>query len=290
LAPKTKRICMRRPKKDSLKNAHSRVARVNEAGLTAHEQEALDSSFIKAVMNDDTDEAKRLFAEGASLHARSRGGNGWNAMMWACRNGNAEMVDFLLANGVSVETDTIAGFRPLHEAAANEHAEVAKKLLAAGTDVNAKNISDRTALFLSVEYPDILKILLEAGADPEIQDIRGLTPLMMAIKCAHEDGVKTLLAAGVKLDTEDFGGNTAFAYAVVYDDPASMVRLADAGADLTLTEDMGLAPLKKATLHGLNDLIAQLREEALEKELRVFKNGLSRPMKATKPFGRGMKP
>lgn len=278
-----KRICMRPRKKDSLKRAHSRVARAEKAGISARDQDLLNLDFLDAVKCDSLSHAKEFLAKGASINTRSSRGE-WNALMWAARNGNQEMVEFLLASGIDKEAASIGGFTALHEAVGEGHTEIVKILLAAGVDMNAKNVSDYTAVSLAVGHLPMLNILLQAGADPDIQNNKGRTALMSAIKRGEEDAVKALLAAGAKVDVEDFGGNTAFAYAVVYNDPASMVRLADADANLKLTDEMMLDPLGKAKTNGLTGLIRQLKEEAMEKELRVFKDGLSRPIRATKPF------
>ena len=69
------------------------------------------------------------------------------------------------------------GNQPIHIAAQNGHLEIAKLVLEAGGDVNAKNGGGVTALHMAVEYDYYwtAKYLLEKGADKSIVSDEGPT-------------------------------------------------------------------------------------------------------------------
>ena len=58
------------------------------------------------------------------------------AFKWACGYGRTEVVEFLLAKGLSVQ-DQSDGETPLHHASHGGHPDIVKLLLARGADVNA---------------------------------------------------------------------------------------------------------------------------------------------------------
>lgn len=60
--------------------------------------QVLRASLIKAVKADDTELAKKLIKLGADVNSRTSA-NGWSALHYAVRNGNAEIVQLLLKSG-----------------------------------------------------------------------------------------------------------------------------------------------------------------------------------------------
>jgi len=72
----------------------------------------------------------------------------------AALEGDAELVEILIANGADVDTRDVNGFTPLHLAIQEGNTEVAKVLIANGADVNARAIGDNgsnySPLYLSI--------------------------------------------------------------------------------------------------------------------------------------------
>lgn len=111
----------------------------------------------------------------------------------------------------------------------------------------------------AAQFGDLDKIdaLLAAGTDPSTPDpSNGLstTPLMMAASHGRADAVARLIAAGAKLDAQDYAGSTALHYAVLNTGKRGRLRcltlLVEAGANTELREDArigGLTALQKAT-------------------------------------------
>jgi ankyrin repeat protein len=130
---------------------------------------------------------KLLLASGAevNLHSESRGG----ALHAAARFGHATILDLLIANGADVNLNAIRG-TPLHRAAYglakskdDKCAEMAKKLLAKGADVNVKDPQQgRTPLHVAVDRGryKTAEVLIAAGADVNAADNEGKTLLALA--------------------------------------------------------------------------------------------------------------
>ena|SRR6185312_6735694 len=109
------------------------------------------------------------------------------------------------------------GRTPLHYAAADGRLDEVLRLLAAGTDANARDDNEWSPLHFATQSnsADITKALLGAGAKIDVQDSHGNTPLSRAVFCSRGDG------AVIKL-------------------------LRDAGADPYVANDSGVTPLSLA--------------------------------------------
>ena len=84
----------------------------------------------------------------------------------AVREGNAEMVEFLIKAGADIRaTDAFQGNTPLHIASKKEHPEIVRLLVQAGANSNTENISGTTPLHYAALSNNlaIAKILVEEG-------------------------------------------------------------------------------------------------------------------------------
>ncbi|MGI9347242.1 MAG: ankyrin repeat domain-containing protein, partial [Gammaproteobacteria bacterium] len=77
-------------------------------------------------------------------------------------------------------------------------AEIAKMLLDAKANADAKNHKNFAALYFAAESGNIYmaKVLLNGGANPDIKDNKGNTPLHIAAEKVNDGMVKTLLFGG----------------------------------------------------------------------------------------------
>ena len=97
--------------------------------------------------------------------------------LWACEYGRAEVVEFLLQQGVDIHTQANTGQTGLHWAVIGGQLETVKLLLVHGASLEAKNAYDGTALGQAlwssvygdagVDYVPIVELLITAGAEVE---------------------------------------------------------------------------------------------------------------------------
>src|SRR5207237_1017898 len=162
-----------------------------------------------------------------------------------------------------------AGYTPLMHAAVEGHAEIVRRLLAAGADPEAKDALGQTALRKAtfeaghreacrrlLDMPesngrrqfDAIRALaaaggsLDAGADPNAAtrtrrgtlcgdtNPKGTTPLMVAARGGWLPLVEALLAAGADVSAKNRKGQTALVLAARSGHTAVVERLRAAGA------------------------------------------------------------
>ncbi|MDX9801002.1 MAG: ankyrin repeat domain-containing protein [Spirochaetia bacterium] len=129
-------------------------------------------------------------------------GNGQSLLHIAARFGGTDIAQALILSGLDVNLEDKNGSRPLHSGCEGSiylmktasvgggvvtpvfrsSIETARLLYFAGTYVNAKDKSGKTALHIAAKYgyPDIVKFLVEKGADPAAADNLGYNALHYA--------------------------------------------------------------------------------------------------------------
>ena len=170
-----------------------------------------------------------------------------DALLYAARDGRAELARLLLASKADVNGTDANAVTPLLMAITNDHMDVARALLEAGADVNAADFWGRTPIWAAVEIRnrdysrsnehgidraaalDMVKALLDRGADPnprtkEIPPIRrwvtslgdltwvnftGQTPFIRAALSGDITVMRLLLEKGADPNITTFGGTTA---------------------------------------------------------------------------------
>jgi ankyrin repeat protein len=233
-----------------------------------------------AAYRNDLEMAKMLIAAGASQKAVTRI-EGLTPLAIACTNGNAGMIETLLAAGASVNvSDSI--WTPLMLASSSGSAEAVKALLDHGADVNAKEVShNQTAvMFAAARNRDaVIRALAARGADlnattniatlarvrvdangnplpkndaaaignnaaPNASVIGGMTALHFAARDGQKDAVRALVEAGADVNKVSPGDkSTPLVIAITNGHYDVAKYLADHGADPNLATIDGLAAL-----------------------------------------------
>jgi len=289
---------------------------------------------------------ENLLRHGAKVDTREAN-YGQTALMYAARAGHADIVATLLAHGAApnvatnvgktppfigpnsvpgfgfgigiirggVPADrgrrepTPGGMTPLHYAARHDHVEVAKLLLQAGAEVNAREADNITPLLMAISNNNMsmAHYLLGHGGDVNAQDWFGRTPLWEAVNVRNlyvhnstfKNGIdrppvleliKALLAAGANVNARtketppfrhhllggtgslewvDFTGQTPFLTAALAGDVTVMKLLLANGADPHIDTFHGTSPLMAAA--GVNWVVAQTWTESPQQLLEAVK-------------------
>ncbi len=174
-----------------------------------------------------------LLAAGSDVNARSEGGE--TPLMWA---GSGPAAEALLAAGADPSARDTAGRTALIGAATRrtvprvpmthvpgtravgDLAGLVRVLLAAGSDVNARDDDGRTALASAIardhrfgDAGEAIPALIAHGADIDLADVAGMTPLMHAASHCDADEMSLLVAAGADVNARDAEGRTALRHA-----------------------------------------------------------------------------
>ena len=90
-----------------------------------------------------------------------------------------------------------------------------RRLLASGSDVDEPDDLGDTPVHHAIGgEAAVLKVLLQAGANPNARNSGGISPLMMAYGAGRTDQIDILREAGSRLDILDYGGASAYDWAV----------------------------------------------------------------------------
>ena len=157
---------------------------------------AADSPLADAAMKGDISAVRTLLSRKVDVNTAQ--GDGSTALHWAVYNGNAEMVQMLLARGANVKATTRLGaLTPLMMAAKSGDADIVQLLTDAKADVLSPNANGTTPLMFTAAsgQASVVKLLLDRGADVNAADTtNGQTPLMFAAAQGRIDAVKLLTA------------------------------------------------------------------------------------------------
>ena len=173
-----------------------------DAGADVESENQEGQTALMAVARTGNVEAAELLLDaGADVNAVESWG-GQTALHWAAARKQPEMIEFLIANGATVDVRGIdrnwerhvtseprmkdmktGGLTPLHYAIRENCLECVDALLDAGADINKPdpdNVSPLILALVNLRY-DIAMLLIERGADINQWDYFGRTPLYAAV-------------------------------------------------------------------------------------------------------------
>jgi uncharacterized protein len=253
---------------------------IGAAALSA----AAASPLVEAVKAGDQAAIRRLVRSRTAVNTPEA--DGTTALHWAVRADDAATVRLLLRAGAQVNAANRYGVTPLALAALNRSPSLVSELLEAGADVKIRLAEGQTILMAAARAgaPSVLQLLLDAGADVNATEgVAGETALMWAALENHAEAVKLLVSRGANVNTRSnhttfprlrFGdgivarqmvlprGNwTALMYAARQNAIDAARALAEAGADLNLTDPDGTTALVFAIINGHFDLARMLVEK-----------------------------
>lgn len=202
-----------------------------------------------------TDVVTLLLEKGADAKARNK--NGETALLRvAAQYGQGkeplELADLLLKNGADPNAATNDGRTPLISAIGSNNKAMVEKLLAAGSDVNARSAS-MTALIAASSRIELLKLLLEHKADPNLATENGQTALEQIARSGNVEAAKLLLDAGAKVDAGLIGRDGPLHSAASLGNYELIQLLLSKGADANARGQGGRTPLHAIASAGRNN-------------------------------------
>jgi ankyrin repeat protein len=208
--------------------------------------------------------AKKMLAGMPDVNAKDPDGN--TPLCYAVKNGHIEIVKLLLTvKGLDLNVPSFSGQPALLVAVADARLEIVALLLAAGADINRKDISQQTVLHLAGQNENLLQLLLRHNPAKETinaRDSAGKTPLIWLILTAPGklDLAQMLITAGADVnlnDTKSTLNDYPLHIAVDREDIALVRLLVENGASPHLKNKYGMTPLDLARLKK-NDAVLDL--------------------------------
>ena len=137
--------------------------------------------------------------------------DGWTPLIVAAKLGYSSIADLLIRNKANVNVTNSARENALMHAAYQEHLSIVEMLIDAGAELDAVNDQGMTALMMSLgKYgnAEIAIKLIKAGSDVNRTDMKGWTPLAMAVRNGHKAAVKELLKYKAVINNKNSDGWT----------------------------------------------------------------------------------
>ena len=163
---------------------------------------ALDASLREAVRAGDVDAARALIEQGADVNAKDE--TEQSAYLYATSEIGPDpaLLELTLANGADLEAKDSYNGTGLIRAAHRGYAEIVRRLLDAGIDVDHVNRLGWTALLEAIilgdggaAHVETVRALVEGGADIGIADSEGALPREHAERSGYDEIVAILDAA-----------------------------------------------------------------------------------------------
>lgn len=182
------------------------LSRVVSGGAKEPEtaEDAATRRLLDAARSGEVAEAKAALADGARINEKRRAFSGsglQTPLMAAVLHGNFAIVDVLLAAGADATLGEKDGFTPLHGAAFQGRARIARALFKHGKAPNEMHKGDgnypahRATWGKESRYTDTLQVFLDNGVDPRLKNRDGKTLLESAMEAGNERTIALLRRA-----------------------------------------------------------------------------------------------
>lgn len=163
-----------------------------------------DTPLVFAVRNGDIAMVQFLIEQGAEV-TRPIGYLQFTPLHAAADNGDSAIVCLLLKHGADTNAPTRYGETPLHRAAWGGHNRALAALISADGNIDAQNDMKQTPMHcaISANKPETVRLLLEWNADVALADIEGQNAKQFATKLQDMQHAKNLDKIHEYLDHPD---------------------------------------------------------------------------------------
>lgn len=149
----------------------------------------------------------------------------------------------------------------LYAAAEAGDVQLAAQAIAAGANVKAADLLERTPLFAAAfcNRGQVASLLIDKGADPNAKDFDGMSPLHVAAVVNGTDVANALLAKGADIDSRNAVGRTPIILAAATDQAAMVKLLVAHGANVNLRDKDGHTAASLASADGHATIAEELK-------------------------------
>ena len=183
----------------------------------------------------------------------------------AAKANDVALIKNLLASGTEIDARDGDQRTALLIATHANAIDAARALIAAGADVNAKDsIHDTPYLYAAAEGRlEILRMTLKTGANLQDTNRYGGTGLIPAAHHGHPEIVRELLKTEIAIDHVNRLGWTALLETIILSDGGPthqdiLKQLIAAGANANLADAAGMSPLAHAKQRGFAEMVQML--------------------------------
>jgi ankyrin repeat protein len=207
-----------------------------------------DSDYIKAIINKDP----------TRINSKDEYGN--SLLHLAVREGNVDIIKYLVSEGANVNSRNIADEAPIHIAANSGNLDVVIQLISNGADINVKDSIGNTSLHDAVEndHIQIVKYLISQGAEINTQNNGHQSPLHEAVVFNKVEMSKLLVSEGANVNTKDEDRKSPLHAAIINENLELVKYLAANGADVNAKDKFDRTPLHQAAYEGNLDVVKHL--------------------------------
>jgi len=181
-------------------------------------------------------------------------------LLHASKEGNTQILEILLDDGVTVNFCNSDGKFGLIAASSNGHTERVKLLLDHNVQVNLQNNKGQSALMIASRkgHTVTVKLLLYYNAYVDLLDNEGWSALMAASDAGHTETVKVLLDHNAQVDLQANEGWSALMAASQEGHTEIVKILLDHNAQVDLQDSDGMTALMAANDEGHTETIKLL--------------------------------
>ncbi|XP_069470340.1 ankyrin repeat and protein kinase domain-containing protein 1 [Ambystoma mexicanum] len=178
--------------------------------------------------------------------------NNFTLLHFAVVQGNVKTVNYLLARGANVNSQTVNGLTPVSLAVQKKHLSICSDLIKNGADVNLSDDEKWSPLHFAAQNGDdrATRLLLDNHANVDSQEHDGWTPLHLASQNGFENVVRVLFSRHCAPNIVESDGKSALHLATYFGHSDLVKLLINQGVDPNLKQDNGRSALHIAADKG----------------------------------------
>jgi ankyrin repeat protein len=206
-------------------------------------------------------EAVKVLVEKSPQILDSRDGDGMTPLHHAARDGNAVLIDYLIEKGAKTEIQNNQGKTPLHLAATFDRKDAVETLVKYGAQLETRDPYGRTAFVLCARERGgvaTAKVLLDAGTDINARDKFDDTALGLGAWRGKREFVDLLLEKGAAVPTPGEKWGLLVSLSASMGLPNLFVRLTKDGPNLASVDAFKNTLLHEGARGGAAEIVDAL--------------------------------